>query len=186
MANIFIGPEYFSSKIVPFFVAIKDFIISGHTWYVIGFISATLSILFIGVIIYSLVRMHEIQLHEKREMEHKIQEALARDAEIERNENPRWRYIQTLLESPNDSDWRIAIIESDTMLEEVLAERGYEGDSLGERLKGAAFSSVQDAWDAHNVRNQIAHEGLDFPVSQIEARRVVRMFQNVFEELNVI
>jgi hypothetical protein len=182
----FINLEYFFSKVVPFFSALKDFIINGHTWSVIGTISSGFSIILIGVIIFSLVRMREIQLYEKREVEHEIKEALARDAEVERNENPRWRYIQTLLESPNESDWRIAVIESDTMLDEVLAERGYEGETISEKLKGTNFSTVQNAWDAHNVRNQIAHEGSDFPISQIEARRTVKMFQNVFEELNVV
>ena len=182
----YINIEYFFSKIIPFFNAIKDFLANGHTWKIIGLVSSGCSVILIAVIVWSLVRMREIQLHEKKEIDHKIREALARDAEVERNENPRWRYIQTLLESPNESDWRIAIIESDTMLDESLAERGYEGESLGERLKGATFSSVQNAWDAHNIRNQIAHEGSDYPISQVEARRTVKMFQNVFEELNVI
>lgn len=170
-------------------IPIMNFFLDIHTWYVFGFISSAMSVFFIGIIIFSLVRMREIQLHEKAEIDHEINEALARDVQTGRNENPRWLYILTLVGSSNESDWRMAIIESDTMLDEVLKEKGYEGDTLADRLKTLstnAFASIKDAWDAHNVRNQIAHSGIDFPLSQVETRRVIKMFQNVFEELRTI
>ena len=75
------------------------------------------------------------------------------------------------------------------MLEELLREKGMEGDTVSELLEEArsnGYASMQDAWEAHLVRNKIAHQGSEFPVSQIEARRVIRMFQNFFEELRVI
>ncbi len=95
----------------------------------------------------------------------------------------------TLVESPNDSDWRVAIIEADSMMEEILKEKGMSGNTVSELLEGAkesGYRSIQDAWDAHLVRNKIAHEGLDFLISQFEARRTIKMFQNFFEELRVI
>jgi len=45
---------------------------------------------------------------------------------------------------------------------------------------------LQNAWEAHSVRNQIAHQGSDFPITELEARRVIKMYQNVFEELRAI
>lgn len=181
----YINIQYFFDKLGPIGRAIVD----PHLWYVIGIISASLTIFFLGIIIYSLVRMREIQNHEKREINHQIYEASMRDAQALRNENPRWIYILTLLESPNESDWRVAIIEADTMLDEVLAERGYSGDTLGERLKSAESSglaSIEGAGEAHGVRNQIAHLGSDFPLSQIETRKIIKKFQNIFEELQSI
>ncbi|MEA3399454.1 MAG: hypothetical protein U9R00_03020 [Patescibacteria group bacterium] len=182
----FINLEYFFSKLVPAFEVVRDFFSNGRTWYVIRLVSSLLSILMFGVIIYSLIRMREIQNDEKREINEEINESLAKEKEKEREENPRWRYIQTLLESPNNSDWRVAVIEADSMLDEVLTERGYEGDTVGEKLKNAKFSSVQNAWGGHKVRNEIAHQGMEAKLSQNEARRAVKMFQSVFEELNVI
>ena len=75
------------------------------------------------------------------------------------------------------------------MMEEILREKGISGTTVSELLEGAkesGYRSIQDAWDAHLVRNQIAHEGLDFPISQLEGRRVIKMYQNFFEELRVI
>jgi hypothetical protein len=55
-----------------------------------------------------------------------------------------------------------------------------------EGAKESGFARIQDAWDAHLIRNQIAHVGSDFPLSQIEGRRVIKMFQNFFEDLGII
>lgn len=177
------------SGVFDFFKPIFDFIINPHTWTVLGIVSSSISIFFIGVIIFSLVRMREIQIHEKHELEHEIREALIRDQEAIKNDNPRWHYILTLIESPNESDWRVAIIEADTMLDETLEKKGMIGETLSEKLEQArsnGYASIQGAWDAHIIRNQIAHQGLDFPITQIEGRRVIRMYQSLFEELGVI
>lgn len=185
----FLNIEYIFNKILEFINPIIAFFSKAETWNTIGLISMMLSLIFITIIIFSLVRMREIQLFEKHEINHEINEALAKDKERDRNENPRWHYILTLVESPNESDWRVAIIESDSMLEELLKEKGMEGDTLSELLEQArsnGYASIQDAWEAHIIRNKIAHLGLDYPVSQVEARRVIKMYQNFFEELRAI
>jgi len=185
----YLNVEYIFSKIVEYGQPVIAFIINPHTWSVIGVISMLASIVCLSIIIWSLVRLVEIQIFDINEINHEIHNALLKQKEMERNANPRWHYIQTLIESPNDSDWRVAIIEADSMMEEILKEKGLSGTTVSELLEGAkesGYRSIQDAWDAHLVRNQIAHEGSDFPISQVEGRRVIKMFQNFFEELKVI
>lgn len=185
----YLNVEYVFSKIVEYAGPVYQFITDPHTWSVIGTISMLLSIACIAIIIFSFVRLIEIQLYDKEEIDHEIHQALLRRKEREKNANPRWHYILTLVESSNDSDWRVAILEADSMLEEVLKDRGFSGTTASELLEGAkesGYLTIQDAWDAHLVRNQIAHEGSDFALSQVEARRVIRMYQNFFEELNII
>lgn len=185
----YLNMEYVFSKIVAFAQPIIAFLADPKTWSTAGIISAVLSIVCLTIIIWSIVRMVEIQIYDKEEVNHEIHEALMREKERSRNANPRWHYIQTLVESPNDSDWRVAIMEADSMMEEVLKEKGLSGLTVSELLEGAkesGYRSIQDAWDAHLVRNQIAHDGSDFPLSQLEARRVIKMFQNFFEELRVV
>ena len=185
----YLNIEYVFSKIVEVIGPIFNFLTNPHTWSVIGVISMILSIICIALIIFSLVRLVEIQIYDKEEIEHEIHTALLKEKERERDTNPRWHYILTLIESPNDSDWRVAVIEADSMMEEVLKEKGLSGETVSELLEGAkesGYTHIQDAWDAHSVRNEIAHQGSDFPLSQIEGRRVIKMFQNFFEELRVI
>lgn len=181
--------EYLFAKVLAFIKPIIAFFADPQTWTVLGIISSLISILAIAIIIFSLVRMREIQLYEKREIDHEIHEALMHDKEKERTQNPRWHYILTLIESPNESDWRVAIIEADSMLEEVLRGKGFAGETLSELLEGmksSGYPSTQNAWDAHLIRNQIAHQGSEFALSQVEGRRVIKMFQNAFEELGSI
>ncbi len=185
----YLNIEYVFGKILAIVKPIGAFFTNPNTWITLGIISSCISILALAIIIFSLVRMREIQLHEKKEIDHEIKKALLRDKEKERTENPRWHYIMTLIESPNESDWRVAIIEADTMLEETMREKGFSGETVSELLEGArssGYATIQNAWDAHLVRNQIAHQGSEFPLSQIEGRRVIKMFQNFFEELSLV
>jgi len=185
----YLNIEYVFGKIVEYAQPVINFLTNPHTWSTLGVISALASIVCIAIIVWSLVRLVEIQIYDKEEIEHEIHNALLKQKEKERNSNPRWHYILTLIESPNDSDWRVAIIEADSMMEEILKEKGLSGETVSELLEGAkesGYRSIQDAWDAHLVRNQIAHEGSDFSLSQVEGRRVIKMFQNFFEELRII
>ncbi|MFA6251125.1 MAG: hypothetical protein WC603_00660 [Candidatus Paceibacterota bacterium] len=185
----YLNVEYVFEKIVEYAQPFINFFANPDTWNTIGVISMFLSIISIAIIIFSLVRMIEIQLHERDEVNHEIMQAQLRQKERDRTANPRWHYIQTLIESPNESDWRVAIIEADSLMEEILKEKGIGGNTVSELLEGAkdsGYRSIQDAWDAHLIRNQIAHDGLDFPLSQVEGRRVIKLFQNFFEELRII
>jgi hypothetical protein len=185
----YLNIEYIFSKIVEYTKPIITFFSDPHTWTTIGIISMLLSIIFLFIIIFSIIRMIEIQIYDKKEIEHEIHNALLKEKEKERNANPRWYYILTLIESPNDSDWRVAIMEADSMMEESLRDQGLSGETVSELLEGAkssGYRNIQNAWDAHLIRNKIAHEGSEFSLSQVEGRRVIKMFQNFFEELRVI
>ncbi len=97
----------------------------------------------------------------------------------------RWRKIIELVDSTNQNDWRQAILDADTIMDEILQKGGYIGDSLGERLTNANkadFQTIDQAWEAHKVRNMIAHDGSSFLLSQHEAKRIVNLYKQVFEE----
>ena len=103
--------------------------------------------------------------------------------------NTRWQEILELVNNDNPGNWRLAVIEADVMLDELLKRLGYLGDTLGERLKsvdGGTFRTLNQAWEAHRVRNQIAHDGSDFVLTQREARRVIDLFRQVFAEHGVL
>lgn len=103
--------------------------------------------------------------------------------------NPRWARIQDHLEKENEGEWRIAILEADIMLGDMLEAMGYVGDSIGERLKKietSDFTSLHQAWEAHKIRNQVAHEGSNFHLTEREARRVIGMYRQVFDEFQYV
>jgi hypothetical protein len=101
----------------------------------------------------------------------------------------RWQIITDHLESSREAEWKLAILEADNLLEELVRQIGYEGDTLGERLKMAdprEFKSIEGAWEAHKIRNRIAHDGVNFQLSEQEARRVIGLYERVFREFRFI
>ncbi|MCC6290815.1 hypothetical protein IT398_01985 [Candidatus Nomurabacteria bacterium] len=102
--------------------------------------------------------------------------------------NDRWEKVLKYLESENPAEWKLAIIEADTMLDDLVKSLKPVGENLGERLKSiepSDFLTIQEAWDAHKVRNRIAHES-DFQLSRHETSRVIGLFRQVFEEFKYI
>lgn len=111
------------------------------------------------------------------------------EEDVIEEKNDKWEQIIKYTNSENPSDWRQAIIEADVMLEELLRATGYEGESVGEMLKSvdkSDFLTIEDAWEAHKIRNAIAHSGGDFQLNEHETKRVITLFEKVFEEFNVI
>lgn len=156
--------------------------------YILIFISSVFSsalIIFIVYVIFRMNRIHSSQIKLLRPTE---------DLEKKRGEegivkNDRWNKIMEHIESENTNDWRLAILEADIILGEVLDKMGYRGESMGEQLKSVEksdFTTIDDAWEAHKIRNSIAHEGTDFIVTKREAKRVIELYKKVFEEHNYI
>ncbi len=103
--------------------------------------------------------------------------------------NPRWEIVGRYYNSANQSDWKLAILEADIMLYEVLNKGGFVGESIGEMLKNtdrSKLNSLDDAWAAHKIRNEIAHSGTDYILSRNIVESAISKYEKVFDELNYI
>lgn len=80
---------------------------------------------------------------------------------------------------------REAVLELDKLLDLALQKRGYTG-SLGEKLKATdkVWSRKQAVWDAHKLRNRLAHE-LNAKVSERELQTAVSGFRQALRDLGV-
>ncbi|PJA33699.1 MAG: hypothetical protein CO184_01235, partial [Candidatus Zambryskibacteria bacterium CG_4_9_14_3_um_filter_40_16] len=103
--------------------------------------------------------------------------------------NKKWQRVLTHMQSTNQSDWKLAILEADIMLEELLDAAKFPGETISEKLKNieqSDFNTIEAAWEAHKVRNSIAHRGADFAISKDEAQRVITLYKAVFDEFYYI
>ncbi len=153
-------------------------------WFWISVGSYLFSLSCIGTLVYYSIRLHQTT-EEVLEKFGTIPEAVAH----QQVEHSRWKRIRELIESGQESDWRAAIIEADIMLDEMLSRLGYLGNSVGDKLKTASpdhFHTLQDAWEAHKVRNDIAHQGTAFQLSPNIAYRTIGHYENVFREFKEI
>lgn len=151
-------------------------------------ISAFISLVFVMGIIYAKFKLG--QLKRSKNLEEKVKKAEERKVENKaQNENRKWRKVIDHVSSENSSEWRLAIIEADILLGELLTKSGYKGEGIGEQLKSVEpsdFHTLNEAWEAHKVRNRIAHDGSEHPLSQREAKRVVGLYEQVFKEFYFI
>ena len=160
--------------------------------HVVGFflgISIILAVFFLFGIVYCVEQLKIIRKKEHDLYDLKVEEAYETAVKGDATLAKRWESIQRHIESDNENDWRQAIMEADIILDDLLNKMEYKGDSIGEKLKRvekADFATLDDAWEAHKVRNQIAHEGSTTPLGQYEAKRVINLYKKVFEEFYYI
>jgi len=184
----YLNIEYFFRRIFDALFGVGERIsdASGGTYFLseIKLLTTLLSIIFITIIIYAAVRIREVRQREAQDFH--VAELAVHDKE---KENEQWEVVLTHLNSDIESDWRLAILEADNMLEDMMRTLGYSGEGLGEKLKAVEqsdFTTIQSAWEAHKIRNQIAHDGVKFPLTNREARRVVGLYEQVFQEFEYI
>jgi hypothetical protein len=143
-------------------------------------VMSVFAIFFITIIFYTSVRLFEIRKKEHEHLHHEIVEYAQNQAEQEKrlredvggSKNEHWSKTLTYIFSQHGSDWKLAIIEADTMLEGLM-----------DQLKSAnqeTFPQLTIAWEVHTVRNRIAHEGLAFELSHHEAKRVIALYEQIF------
>ena len=136
---------------------------------------------FIFLVLYKINKLKAEDLAEKK----RALEALAEKDPMKMEE---WENVLKLMDSENPSDWKLAIIEADSLLDRLVQKMGYPGNNLGERLKAVEpsdFKTLQSAWEAHKIRNAIAHSQ-GYQLSKREAGRVIAHFEAVFKEFHYI
>lgn len=144
--------------------------------------------LLVILIIYSIRRLHEVEhagWHQRDEVAHKVHEQHI----LAPAKNPQWEQVVRMANSILESDWRRAILEADIMLGNLLHERGYRGQNIGDMLKEAnpiQFRTLDMAWTAHKTRNQVAHGGEGFVLTDREAKATIDLYRRVFEEFDYI
>ena len=147
---------------------------------ILSFIFAALC--FVGYI-YAVIRFNQLAELETEQL--LAQEQLYQQMYGAGKQPSRLDDITKHVSSDNPNDWKLAIIEADIELDRVLDTAGYPGTTIGEKLKLAnreQFQTLQDAWEAHKVRNRIAHEGSDFVLTKKIAQETIQQYRRVFDE----
>jgi len=99
-----------------------------------------------------------------------------------------WRRIKNLLESGLESNYKLAIIEADSILEEILKKLGYPGATLGEileKINEDILPNIEDVKKAHQVRNNIVHDP-DYKIDLKETESVISIYEKSFIDLGVL
>lgn len=100
----------------------------------------------------------------------------------------RWGEIMRHMDSAKEVEWKMAIIEADKLLDLILQRAGFPGGTIGERLMNAQTGQIQaldGLWEAHKIRNRIAHDPNLF-IRYTEAKRAIEFYAQTFREFEAI
>ena len=98
-----------------------------------------------------------------------------------------WAKILKRLETENETEYKLAVIEADSLLDEILKKMGIEGEVLGEKLKQlkpGILPNFEEVRQAHKIRNNIVHDP-DYRLNLAEAKKVISIYEQVFRDLEM-
>lgn len=93
--------------------------------------------------------------------------------------------VEQLLASGDSIHAAQAVVQADSLLDSVMKQAGASGTSFADRLRSLeprlSKDLYQHIWNAHKLRNQIAHEHPQVSVSQ--ARSALEIFRRAASQL---
>lgn len=155
-------------------------------WGTLVVLSVMLSLFLTAGTIYSIIRILQIRRHEEDRFAAAAHPVAARDVP---KAQLRWNRIKDEISSDSEQSWRLAILEADIMLNELLDLLAYRGETMADKMKQvdrADWKTIDLAWEGHRMRNSIAHQGTMQRLSDREARRIISLYEQVFKEFKFV
>lgn len=82
-------------------------------------------------------------------------------------------------------DPKNSIMDADKLLNYALEKRGVKGSTIGEKLQQqqavSLFSDINNAWNAHKIRNRIAHELAEMDIEKLKT--ALQQFKKALNDL---
>ncbi len=155
-----------------------------ETLSVLKIISVILSIFLLLIILLLIYKLRK-NIAKSLEL---VTESVTSSGPSKKTTNKEWQSVLEKMEKEDANSYKLAIIEADKILDNLLKKIGYVGDDMGERLKqitSAQISNIDEVWQAHRVRNRVVHEP-DFQITRIQAERAIEIYQKAMEDLEGI
>ncbi len=100
----------------------------------------------------------------------------------------KWSKIREKIEGNNESLYKVAIIEADNIIDDLVKRMKYEGENLEDRLSKinlGQIESIEELRKAHQLRNRVIHED-DFKVDKKEAKEIIGYYESFLKEFEVL
>lgn len=96
-----------------------------------------------------------------------------------------WKDIIKRLDAGLESEYKLAVIEADGLLDEVLERMGYGGKDFEERLSKISKSqiaNVEEIKRVHKVRGDIVRDP-DYRLSLEDAKKIMEVYKKTLDNL---
>jgi len=98
-----------------------------------------------------------------------------------------WNRIKNRIHSGSESEYKLAIIEAEDFLSEVLDDRGYEGKDFEETIKKAGkmiAPILNDILSAHETRNSIVYNP-DYKLDAEAAKKLLDIYESAINSIGI-
>ncbi|MFA4890501.1 MAG: hypothetical protein WC587_02640 [Candidatus Paceibacterota bacterium] len=187
----YLNLDYVFRKFLQFFGAVKSGFLKLLAWLGASglkmFLISLSVVLLVGIIflLYKIFRLKKDKIAHLVDFIPKEEPRELRSA--------KWDAIKKKIDSDISSEWKMAIIEADSIIDEIFKTIGFGPEtldgrpvSLGDRLKAVEpsdFDNLQGVWEAHKVRNRIVHGGDKFEITKEEAKEALEKYEKALKEL---
>lgn len=99
-----------------------------------------------------------------------------------------WNNILKHLDTGVESEYKLAVIEADDLMDSSLRRLGYTGAALEERLQkltSATLPNINQVLEAHKIRNNVVHNP-DYRLSLDEAKKTLSIYEQAFKDLQIL
>lgn len=99
-----------------------------------------------------------------------------------------WDNILKRLDTGVESEYKLAVIEADDLMDTSLRRLGYTGATLDERLQkltSATLPNLSQVLEAHKIRNNVVHNP-DYRLSLDEAKKTLGIYEEAFKDLQIL
>lgn len=100
----------------------------------------------------------------------------------------KWRKVTARLDTGNAAEYKLAVMEANVMLDDLLKKMRVKGNTIEERLQNVSdivMPNIEELQKAQIIRNNIVYDP-DYRLSFAEARKVMESYEKAFRALDLI
>ncbi|HAV11135.1 MAG TPA: hypothetical protein DCX32_01145 [Candidatus Moranbacteria bacterium] len=97
----------------------------------------------------------------------------------------KWEKVKARLETESVSQYKVAILEADAIVDDILSKIGHKGNNMTERLeqlKPGQLDYQEELLEAHQTRNKIVHDE-SFRVDKELAEETIGIYEKFLRYL---
>jgi len=99
----------------------------------------------------------------------------------------KWDKITKKLASGEESEYKLAIIEADNLLDDTLGKMEYKGETLEEKLEQLGLiilPNIEKVYQVHKIRNNVVYDP-DYQLTLDQTKEALEIYEKAFRDLEL-
>ena len=107
---------------------------------------------------------------------------------VARKFTKKWNKIKIRLKSGQEEERKLAVIEADSMFNDMLKKMGFNEPTFEARIKNLVSNlmpNIESVLEAHKVRNNIVHDP-NYQLNLDEAKKILLIYEKALTDLQIL